>query len=58
MGKRPGEHVHESNREQATFWEQARPLWATMQERFGEQAGPFGLAAIEAAEPQVGAGVS
>ena len=44
--------VHEGNREQADFWTQAGPLWARMQQRFDQQASPFGLAAIDAVKPQ------
>lgn len=46
--------THESNQAQADFWSSAGSMWTALRERFDDQAGDHGTAAIDALDPQPG----
>ncbi|MDW3220146.1 MAG: methyltransferase domain-containing protein [Acidimicrobiales bacterium] len=46
--------IHESNQAQADFWSSAGTLWTALRERFDDQAGDHGIAAIDALAPAPG----
>lgn len=46
--------IDETNQAQADFWASAGEMWTALRDRFDDQAGDHGVAAIEALNPQPG----
>ena len=46
--------VDDSNQQQADFWIASGPMWTKLRDRFDDQAGKHGLAAIDALAPMAG----